>query len=222
MIKLINVNKSIKDGNKNLQILKDINLTVSEGDLISVVGKSGSGKTTLLTILSMLDDDYSGQYIFYGNEINKLSEKEIFNLRSGYIANVFQSFNLINELSVIENVELPLGFKGVKKKIRRDIALKYLDWVGLREKSERKVFYLSGGEQQRVAIARALSMESKILLLDEPTGNLDKNTSEEIINLILSANNDFNKTCLIVTHDSDIANKCKRNLEISSGVLNEV
>ena len=214
MIKLINVNKSIKDGNKNLQILKDINLTVSEGDLISVVGKSGSGKTTLLTILSMLDDDYSGQYIFYGNEINKLSEKEIFNLRSGYIANVFQSFNLINELSVIENVELPLGFKGVKKKIRRDIALKYLDWVGLREKSERKVFYLSGGEQQRV--------ESKILLLDEPTGNLDKNTSEEIIDLILSANNDFNKTCLIVTHDSDIANKCKRNLEISSGVLNEV
>lgn len=222
MIKLINVNKSIQDGNKNLQILKDINLTVSEGDLISIVGKSGSGKTTLLTILSMLDDDYSGQYIFYDNEINKLSKKEIFNLRSGFIANVFQSFNLINELSVIENVELPLGFKGVKKKIRRDIALKYLDWVGLRDKSERKVYYLSGGEQQRVAIARALSMESKILLLDEPTGNLDKNTSEEIIDLILSANNDFNKTCLIVTHDSDIANKCKRNLEISSGVLNEV
>lgn len=221
MITLRNVSKCVKDGENYLQILNGIDLNIDQGDLVSVVGKSGSGKTTLLTILSLLDIDFDGTYIFLDQDIKKLSKKKVFELRSKYIANVFQSFNLIEELSVLENIEMPLGFRGVDKKERQEIALKYLDWVGLASKKDSEIYSLSGGEQQRISLARALSMGSKILLLDEPTGNLDVNTSKEMIDLIIAANKELKITCLIVTHDLEIAKRCDRNIEIKNGALHE-
>ncbi|WP_296128502.1 ABC transporter ATP-binding protein [uncultured Anaerococcus sp.] len=221
IINLTHIRKIIKDGSNNLEILKNLSLTVNRGDMVSIIGSSGSGKTTLLNIIAMLDSKYEGSYIFDGEELSSKSEKELFNLRCKNIGYIFQDFKLIEEFDVVKNVEIPLGFLGYKRNDRLRLSKEAVKKVGLETKYKTKVYKLSGGERQRVAIARALSFNPKIILADEPTGSLDKNTSLKIIDLLQELNKKYNVTILLVSHDLNIAKKATRILKLEGGHLNE-
>lgn len=221
IINLTHIRKIIKDGSNNLEILKNLSLTVNRGDMVSIIGSSGSGKTTLLNIIAMLDSKYEGSYIFDGEELSSKSEKELFNLRCKNIGYIFQDFKLIEEFDVVKNVEIPLGFLGYKRNDRLRLSKEAIKKVGLETKDKTKVYKLSGGERQRVAIARALSFNPKIILADEPTGSLDKNTSLKIIDLLQELNKKYNVTILLVSHDLNIAKKATRILKLEGGHLNE-
>lgn len=220
-IEVKDIKKSIKDGNKTLDILKGLNLTVEEGKIIGIVGKSGSGKSTLLAILSLLDTDYTGNYILENEKIDGIKMKDLFDKRLKNIANIFQSFQLVEDLNVLQNVEMPLGYRNIKKKKRMDDAKDAINLVGLKGREKTNVQNLSGGEQQRVAIARAIALKPKILLADEPTGNLDDATSREIIDLLFELNRKYNLTMIIVTHDMDIAKRCDKFYTLKDGILHE-
>lgn len=221
IISMNQINKIVKDGDGELSILKDLSLEVSEGELIAIVGKSGSGKTTLLNIISLIDDLYTGSYELAGSIMSDKPSKELFRYRTELIANVFQNFQLINDLTVIQNVEMPLGYRGIGRKEREEVARAAIEMVGLAGREDSSVYNLSGGEQQRVSVARAIAMKPKILLADEPTGNLDENTSREIIELITKINREQKMTTLIVTHDLDIARICDRTYLLEGGKLHE-
>lgn len=221
MIKLLNINKSVIDGSLKLDILKNLELNISEKDMIAIVGKSGSGKTTLLNILSLLDLDFDGNYYFNNQNMLNISKKEIFKLRTKLIGNVFQNFQLIQDLNVYQNVELPLGYQGFSKTERRTKVYQILEIVGLKGRERTDIYKLSGGEQQRVAIARALVTNPKILLADEPTGNLDSKTSFEIIKLFQYLNQKYNMTIVIVTHDLEVAQQCHKKFQLEKGQLHE-
>ena len=221
IINLTDIRKIIKDGSNNLEILYNLSLTVKRGDMVSIIGTSGSGKTTLLNIIAMLDSNYQGSYIFDGEELSSKSEKELFNLRCKNIGYIFQDFKLIEEFDVIKNVEMPLGFLGHKRKDRLRLSKEAIKKVGLETKEKTKVYKLSGGERQRVAIARALSFNPKIILADEPTGSLDKNTSLKIIDLLKELNKEYKVTILLVSHDLNIAKKATRILKLEGGRLYE-
>lgn len=221
IINLTHIRKIIKDGSNNLEILKNLSLTVNRGDMVSIIGSSGSGKTTLLNIIAMLDSKYEGSYIFDREELSSKSEKELFNLRCKNIGYIFQDFKLIEEFDVVKNVEIPLGFLGYKRNDRLRLSKEAVKKVGLETKYKTKVYKLSGGERQRVAIARALSFNPKIILADEPTGSLDKNTSLKIIDLLQELNKKYNVTILLVSHDLNIAKKATRILKLEGGQLNE-
>lgn len=221
IINLTDIRKIIKDGSNNLEILKNLSLTVNMGDMVSIIGTSGSGKTTLLNIIAMLDSNYQGSYIFDGEELSSRSEKELFDLRCKNIGYIFQDFKLIEEFDVVKNVEMPLGFLGHKRKDRLRLSKEAIKKVGLETKEKTKVYKLSGGERQRVAIARALSFNPKIILADEPTGSLDKNTSLKIIDLLKELNKEYNATILLVSHDLNIAKKATRILKLEGGRLYE-
>lgn len=221
IINLTDIRKIIKDGSNNLEILYNLSLTVKRGDMVSIIGTSGSGKTTLLNIIAMLDSNYQGSYIFDGEELSSKSEKELFDLRCKNIGYIFQDFKLIEEFDVIKNVEMPLGFLGHKRKDRLRLSKEAIKKVGLETKEKTKVYKLSGGERQRVAIARALSFNPKIILADEPTGSLDKNTSLKIIDLLKELNKEYKVTILLVSHDLNIAKKATRILKLEGGRLYE-
>lgn len=221
IINLTDIRKIIKDGSNNLEILCNLSLTVKRGDMVSIIGTSGSGKTTLLNIIAMLDSNYQGSYIFDGEELSSKSEKELFDLRCKNIGYIFQDFKLIEEFDVVKNVEMPLGFLGYKRKDRLRLSKEAIKKVGLETKEKTKVYKLSGGERQRVAIARALSFNPKIILADEPTGSLDKNTSLKIIDLLKELNKEYKVTILLVSHDLNIAKKATRILKLEGGRLYE-
>lgn len=221
IINLTDIRKIIKDGSNNLEILYNLSLTVKRGDMVSIIGTSGSGKTTLLNIIAMLDSNYQGSYIFDGEELSSKSEKELFDLRCKNIGYIFQDFKLIEEFDVVKNVEMPLGFLGYKRKDRLRLSKEAIKKVGLETKEKTKVYKLSGGERQRVAIARALSLNPKIILADEPTGSLDKNTSLKIIDLLKELNKEYKVTILLVSHDLNIAKKATRILKLEGGRLYE-
>lgn len=221
IINLTDIRKIIKDGSNNLEILYNLSLTVKRGDMVSIIGTSGSGKTTLLNIIAMLDSNYQGSYIFDGEELSSKSEKELFDLRCKNIGYIFQDFKLIEEFDVVKNVEMPLGFLGYKRKDRLRLSKEAIKKVGLETKEKTKVYKLSGGERQRVAIARALSFNPKIILADEPTGSLDKNTSLKIIDLLKELNKEYKVTILLVSHDLNIAKKATRILKLEGGRLYE-
>ena len=221
IINLTDIRKNIKDGSNNLEILYNLSLTVKRGDMVSIIGTSGSGKTTLLNIIAMLDSNYQGSYIFDGEELSSKSEKELFDLRCKNIGYIFQDFKLIEEFDVVKNVEMPLGFLGYKRKDRLRLSKEAIKKVGLETKEKTKVYKLSGGERQRVAIARALSLNPKIILADEPTGSLDKNTSLKIIDLLKELNKEYKVTILLVSHDLNIAKKATRILKLEGGRLYE-
>ncbi len=220
MIKIENLHKSYKMGSNSLHVLKGINFSVEEGELVAIMGSSGSGKSTLLNILGMLDELDEGSYTLDGVPIKDLNETKAANYRNKFLGFVFQSFNLINYKSALENVALPLYYQRVKRKERQEKALKYLDQVGLKEWATHLPSELSGGQKQRVAIARAMAAEPKVLLADEPTGALDSTTSYEVMNLIQKINDQGN-TILIVTHEEDIAHMCKRIVHLKDGVIVE-
>lgn len=218
MIEISNLHKSYKTGSSSLHVLKGIDFNVKEGELVAIMGSSGSGKSTLLNILGILDEADSGSYILDGVPIKNLNETIASRYRNKFLGFVFQSFNLINYKSALDNVALPLYYQGIKRNERNEIAMEYLRKVGLETHSHHLPNELSGGQKQRVAIARALASHPKVLLADEPTGALDTKTSYEVMELI-QAINDEGKTILIVTHESDIAAMCKRNVLLKDGLI---
>lgn len=220
MIEIKNLYKSYKMGNSSLQVLKGINIEIEEGELVAIMGSSGSGKSTLLNILGMLDVADEGDYKLDDVLIENLDETLAAKYRNKFLGFVFQSFNLINYKSALENVALPLYYQGLNRKSRQKTALEYLEKVGLANWSSHLPSELSGGQKQRVAIARALASQPKVLLADEPTGALDSATSNEVMGLIQQINNE-GKTILVVTHEIDIANMCKRIVTLRDGVILE-
>jgi putative ABC transport system ATP-binding protein len=218
MIEIKDLHKSYKMGTNSLHVLKGINFEVSEGEMVAIMGSSGSGKSTLLNILGILDEADKGSYHLDETLIKNLNEKVAAKYRNKFLGFVFQSFNLINYKSALDNVALPLYYQGVKRNIRMEKALHYLDKVGLADWASHLPNELSGGQKQRVAIARALASNPKVLLADEPTGALDSTTSYEVMELIQEIN-DEGKTILIVTHEDDIAHMCKRIVNLKDGVI---
>jgi putative ABC transport system ATP-binding protein len=207
-------------GTDSLSILDRVNLDVYEGEFLAIMGASGSGKTTLLNIIGFLDRPSSGSYLYKGQNIESLSDDQLSGMRKNEVAFVFQSFNLIHGLTVLENVELPLVYQKVQHQKRREIVLSMLDRVGLKGKSQRIPLELSGGEQQRVAIARALIANPTLLLADEPTGNLDSKTGIEIMEILKSLNA-TGITIIMVTHAKEMTEHADRTIHIKDGwILN--
>jgi putative ABC transport system ATP-binding protein len=218
MIEIKDLHKSYHMGSNSLHVLKGINFNVAEGEMVAIMGSSGSGKSTLLNILGILDEADKGSYELDGKVIKELNEKVAANYRNKFLGFIFQSFNLINYKSALDNIALPLYYQGVKRTIRMEKAMHYLEKVGLRDWASHLPSELSGGQKQRIAIARALASDPKVLLADEPTGALDSSTSYEVMELIQEINNE-GKTILIVTHEDDIAHMCKRIVNLKDGVI---
>lgn len=218
MIEIKDLHKSYKVGKNSLHVLKGINFSVKEGELVSIMGSSGSGKSTLLNILGILDEADKGTYHLDGVLIKNLSEKVAANYRNKFLGFIFQSFNLINYKNALDNVALPLYYQNVSRSERTDIAMSYLEKVGLANWAKHLPTELSGGQKQRVAIARALAGQPKVILADELTGALDSKTSYEIMELIQEIN-DEGKTILVVTHEDDIAHMTKRIVNLKDGVI---
>ncbi|MFD2617295.1 ABC transporter ATP-binding protein [Terrilactibacillus laevilacticus] len=215
-----NISKSYKMGESTVQALDHISLTVSRGDFLTIVGPSGSGKSTLMNIIGCLDQSDTGEYILEGDEINKLKDRYLATIRNKKIGFIFQNFNLLGKLSAIENVELPLIYRGVKANERKEMALSCLNQVGIGDRASHLPNQLSGGQQQRVAIARALAGNPPILLADEPTGALDSRTSQEIMEVLHNLNKKGH-TIILITHDLNVAKQGKRTIRISDGKLYE-
>lgn len=220
MIQINELHKSYKMGSSSLHVLKGINLSVEDGELVAIMGSSGSGKSTLLNIIGMLDILDTGTYELDKVLIEDLDETKAAKYRNKFLGFIFQSFNLINYKTALENVSLPLYYQGVNRKERHEKALKYLSSVGLADWATHLPSELSGGQKQRVAIARALASEPKLLLADEPTGALDTQTSYEVMDIIQKINQE-GKTILVVTHEEDIAQMCKRIVRLKDGVIIE-
>lgn len=220
MIQLKNINKYYSVGNSKLHVLKNLNLSISKGELVAIMGSSGSGKSTLLNILGILDEVSDGDYHLDGVEIKNLSETIAAKYRNKFLGFIFQSFNLISYKTAIDNISLPLYYQGVPKKERNEIAAHYLDKVGLSDRGHHLPNELSGGQKQRVAIARALATNPKVLLADELTGALDSKTSIEIMSLVQQIN-DAGNTVLIVTHEPEVADMCKRVVLLKDGKILE-
>jgi putative ABC transport system ATP-binding protein len=218
LIKIDNLVKSYTLGTKSVEVLKGVSLEIQRGDLVSIVGKSGSGKSTLLNIIGILDNYDSGNYWFNNNLIKNINETEAAHYRNKFIGFVFQTFHLIGTKTALENVELPLYYRGESKTEMRQRAEEMLEKVGLGDRMHHLPNELSGGQKQRVAIARALVTQADLILADEPTGALDSKTSHEIIDLLLEINRE-GKTVLIVTHEHEVANICKRKIEIADGQI---
>lgn len=216
MIEIQNLHKSYQMGSNSLHVLKGIDFSVKEGELVSIMGSSGSGKSTLLNILGMLDEADEGSYDLDGVLIKNLNEKIAARYRNKFLGFIFQSFNLINYKNALDNVSMPLYYQGVKRAERTDKAMHYLEKVGLAQWAHHLPSELSGGQKQRVAIARALASDPKVLLADEPTGALDTKTSYEVMELIQGIN-DEGKTILVVTHEPDIAEMTKRIVNLKDG-----
>lgn len=221
MIKLNNIHKSYHVGKGSLHVLKGINLHIKQGELVSIMGSSGSGKSTLLNIIGLLDNYDEGSYYLDGNLMQNLSENQAAYYRNRFLGFIFQSFNLISFKNAMENVALPLYYQGVKRKDRNEIALKYLDKVGLKPWAEHMPNELSGGQKQRVAIARALASNPKVVLADEPTGALDTTTSYEVMDLIKQINQE-GMTVIIVTHEHDIAEMTQKIIHLTDGIIEKI
>lgn len=213
VLKLVNINKSYKNKSNSLQVLKEFSMNVNLGEIVGIVGTSGSGKTTLLNIIGLIDSDFEGELYIDDVNISSCNEKELAKLRNQKIGFVLQDFALIERYNVSQNVELPLIYSKIKRKERRKISQKYLEKMGIADKTDSKPSELSGGEKQRVAIARSLATEPKIILADEPTGSLDYKTTDEIME-VLEMLRDSNRAIILVTHDMNIAKRCDRIINI--------
>jgi len=218
LLEVINVSKVYELSAETITALKNVSLQVNEGEFLAIVGKSGSGKSTLMHIMGLLDSPSSGEIILKGKNVTKYNEKELASIRNSEIGFVFQSFNLLQRATTLENVLLPLQYSKVPKSEWKSKAMDIIKLVGLEERINNKSNELSGGQKQRVAIARALITEPSIIFADEPTGNLDTKTGEEIVDLFKNLNSQ-GKTIILVTHDDELAQIAKRKITLKDGEI---
>lgn len=218
VIEIQNLCKSYFIGDEELQILKNIDFSVPRGDYVSIMGHSGAGKSTLLNILGCLDTVTSGKYLLNNNDISQYSDGELADIRNGEIGFIFQNFNLLPKLSIFGNVELPLIYTNMPKKKRTEAVKHILNRFGLWERRHHKPNEISGGQKQRAAIARALVKNPAVIFADEPTGNLDSKTTEEILEILDEISSEGN-TILMITHEKDVAERAKRIIHIVDGKI---
>lgn len=219
MIKVTELRKSYKNGVNTFDALKGLDLEINQGTSIAIVGKSGSGKSTLMHLLAGLDTPTSGDVTYEDKSLAKMNEKELANFRNEKIGFVFQQFFLQPNLTVLENVLLPLKIAGLSKQERKQKAMEALQQVGLEDKAGNLAVNLSGGQKQRVCIARAIVTKPSVIFADEPTGNLDSETGEKVIELLFDLNQKLGITLVVVTHDMDLAKKCKEKVFIKDGQI---
>ncbi|MBU0701004.1 ABC transporter ATP-binding protein [bacterium] len=219
MIEMKNITKVYQVGESRVEALKGIDLSINEGEFVAIMGASGSGKSTLLSIAGCLDIPTSGRYVIDGKDVSLLSDDELSLLRNEKIGFVFQAFHLLPRFNAQENVELPLIYKGTPKDERKERATNCLEQVGLRHRLLHSSSELSGGEQQRVAIARALVNSPRLILADEPTGNLDSTSAEEIMDIFCKLNEEKKMTVVIITHNQAVAERTKRTCHLKDGQI---
>jgi len=218
ILQLKDINKIYGLGDIQVYALRDIMFSVEEEDFIAIMGPSGSGKSTLMNVLGCLDTPTSGEYWINEHEVSQLSDDDLAYIRNKYIGFIFQNYNLLSNLTALENVELPLIYQGASRAERKEIALEALAKVGLEDRMHHRPTELSGGQQQRVAIARAIASKPSVLLADEPTGNLDSHSELEILSIFQTLNKQ-GMTILIVTHDEVVASHCKRTIRVKDGAI---
>ena len=221
LIELKDINKTYNNG-QPLHVLKGVDLAIERGEFVSIMGTSGSGKSTLLNILGILDNYDSGEYRLDGKLIQGLSERQAAEYRNRMIGFVFQNFNLIGFKTAVENVELPLYYQGVPRRKRRELAMEYLEKMGLTPWASHFPNEMSGGQKQRVAIARALITQPQIILADEPTGALDSKTSVEVMGLLKQLNQEDGITIIVVTHEGGVANETDKIIHIKDGIIGKI
>lgn len=221
MSKLIEIQDMCKiynPGENEVRALDHVNLTIDQNEFVAIIGQSGSGKSTLMNMLGCLDVPTSGTYILNGQDVSGLTDDQLSDIRNREIGFIFQGFNLIAGLTALENVELPLIYRGVAKKERDQLSRMALEKVGLKERMHHKPSEMSGGQQQRVAIARAIAQAPPVILADEPTGNLDSGSTKEIMEILKGLHKE-GRTVILITHDNEIASKAKRNIRIMDGKI---
>ena len=219
LIELKNIYKIYQMGDEEVRASDGVSLSIDRGEFVAIVGKSGSGKSTLMNIIGALDVPTEGEYILGGEDVSEMSDDQLAQIRNKMIGFIFQQYNLLPKLNLLENVELPLLYAGVPVQERKERALKSLAKVGLEEKWKNLPNQLSGGQQQRVSIARALAGDPSLILADEPTGALDSRTSREVLNFLRQLNEEGN-TIVMITHDNSIALEAKRVVRIKDGKIN--
>jgi putative ABC transport system ATP-binding protein len=218
LIEIRDMYKIYNPGENEVRAIDGINLTIEHGEFVAIIGQSGSGKSTLMNMLGLLDIPTSGKYLLNGHDVDGLTDDELSDIRNKEIGFIFQGFNLITSLTAVENVELPLVYRGMKKEERNKLAIDALNRVGLSHRLDHLPKQMSGGQQQRVAIARAVAARPPIILADEPTGNLDSHSGVEVMK-ILHELHEEGRTVILITHDNEIANEAQRVIRIQDGQI---
>ncbi len=218
LISMKNIYKIYNPGENAVHALDGVDIEIAQGEFVAIIGQSGSGKSTLMNVIGCLDQPTSGEYYLHGQEVEKMKDDELAEVRNNEIGFIFQGFNLIHNLTALENVELPLIYRGVSRKERRKLAKDALEQVGLGNRMEHLPSEMSGGQQQRVAIARAISAAPPVILADEPTGNLDSKSTQEILSILEELHQE-GRTVIIITHDLEIANRAKRVICFKDGIV---
>lgn len=216
LVEIKDVCKIYNPGENEVRALDHVSLTIDEQEFVAIIGHSGSGKSTLMNMLGCLDVPTSGEYWLHGQDVSALSDDELSDIRNREIGFIFQGFNLIPNLTALENVELPLIYRGVSKSVREELSMEALKKVGLEHRMDHKPSEMSGGQQQRVAIARAIAQAPPVILADEPTGNLDSNSTKEIMDILKGLHKE-GRTVILITHDNEIAAQAKRVIKIRDG-----
>ena len=218
LVEIKDVCKVYNPGENEVRALDHVSLTIDEQEFVAIIGHSGSGKSTLMNMLGCLDVPTSGEYWLHGQDVSALSDDALSDIRNREIGFIFQGFNLIPNLTALENVELPLIYRGVSKSVREELSVEALKKVGLEHRMDHKPSEMSGGQQQRVAIARAIAQAPPVILADEPTGNLDSNSTKEIMDILKGLHKE-GRTVILITHDNEIAAQAKRVIKIKDGKI---